>query len=540
MNDDKEKARSRAQQIRDLTSKALKLVVVNYASRLLGLVRTVVLAVVFGASTPMDVFWGTFGAVLVFFEIIPSAFMQAFVPVYSKYLTDKKEDELNTVSLSFTYTGAVLLLAIFFILSMLAEQIVPRIYVFGDAGAELMDLGILMFRYALLVMLINYFVGNFSAILYARENVVVPSMVNFLKNIIIIVLILALGKSLGVAAIALAFVAGGIFQMIFLLWIAIKTGWRVTFPKKIPFDIIGTMWMLFLPAFTGHAVAQINIVIDRYFTSRLQNEGEVSVLSFANLLIALITVFATSLTIAIFPKYSRQVSRKEIDELKDMLNSALRALFFFIFPLMTIVALLSSPIVFAVFNYGEMRDDPHMVGLIQSLFRIFCVWVIFYSINYQLIMVFFSFRDAMTPMWTSAFNVGLNVLFNWLFTVKMSLGVQGIVVSTTISAIITTVVMLILIYPRVGRVFDARILKSTARTILSCLPVVGVIIAYNLVTHSGWIYQSSGKLGFDVLYMAVASIIGIAVYCFGSLILNRDLALYFIKNMGSFLSLTKR
>lgn len=530
-------------QLRDLTGKALRLLVVRYASRFLGLVRTMVIAAVFGASVNVDVFYGTFGAVLIFFEIIPFAFSQAFVPLYTRYIIEKRFKELSSISLSYMFTGAFFLLGCFLLLSALAEPIITKIYVFSDPESPMVELGVVLFRYSLLVMLLNFFVGNFSAILYAKEQVVVPSLINLLKNIIIIVSIVTLNGRIGIVSIAVGFTLGSLVQMFYLAWMAIRSGWRVHLPDKIPFKAIGYMWRLFIPAFLGLAVAQINIIVDRYFTSSLHNDGEVAILTYANILISLITVFATSLTIAIFPKYSHQVTRYEIGELKDMLNRALRALFFFVFPIMALVMLVSSPLVSLIFNLGEFKSDPESVqklGLLVSLFRIFCIWVVFYSINNQLFMVIFSFRDTVTPMFVAAFNVGCNILFNWLFTKVFSFGVHGIVMSTAVSVVITTGLLLIIVYPRIGRVFDSRILKGAAKIIMACMPLVAVIIAFNLIARGEWMYHYTAEAFKDIAYLLAATILGLVAYGWASLRVNRDLTLYFFRNWRAFLGISNR
>jgi putative peptidoglycan lipid II flippase len=525
--------------LQDLTGKALKLVVVNYGSRLLGLVRTMVLAAVFGASMQIDVFYGIFGAVLVFFEIIPQAFSQAFVPVYTRFVSEKRWRELGDVSVSYCFTGAFILLAIFMVLSYFAEPIVMKIYVFSEPGKEMVQVGVLLFRYSLLVMLINYFVGNFSAILYAKDIVVAPSAVNLLRNIIIIGAIIAWQKPLGVTSIALGFTLGGVVQMFYLALMAISSGWRLSWPRVFPYATIGYMWRLFLPAFFGLAVAQINIIVDRYFASSLQREGDVAVLSYANILIGMITVFTISLTTAIFPKFSHQVSHSEIDEMKDMLNKALRALFFFVFPVMALVYLASSPLVYAVFKVGELSKNPESIDLLLSLFRIFCIWVIFYSVNYQLLLVFFSFRDTVTPSLVSAFNVGCNIFFNWLFTRVYHFGVQGIVFSTTLSVVITTGLLIILLYPRIGHVFDMRILKGFVRTCAACAALVLVVIVFNLISRAGVIYRTEGHTAADIAYLLAVMFFGLTAYSWASLGVNRDLTLYFFKNWRFFLGLSK-
>ncbi len=536
---DENPAQSRGK-FKDLTGKALKLVVVNYASRILGLVRTVVLAGVFGASTQIDVFYGTFGAVLVFFEIIPHAFSQAFVPVYTRYIVNNEKKELGEVSLSYTISGALILLLVFILLSYISELVVTRIYVFGESNRNLIGLGVILFRYSLLVMLINFFVGSFSAILYAKDQVVAPSVVNLFRNIIIIGSILLLEKRMGVTSIALGFTLGGVVQMFYLVLAAINSGWRAYWPKKFPTRIITYMWWLFVPAFLGLAVAQVNIIVDRYFTSSLQQDGQVAILSYANILIGMVTVFTVSLTIAIFPKLSHQVSQSEIGEMKDMLNRALRALFFFILPVMTLVYMTSSPLVNTIFRLGALSDDPNSIGLLLELFRIFCAWVIFYSINYQLFLVFFSFRDTVTPSLVSVFNVGCNIFFNWLFTRVYMFGVQGIVVSTTLSVIITTGLLLVLVYPRVGKVLDMRIMKGFSRTASACVALVAVVILFNLISRSGIIYQSNGNRVADIAYILASSLFGLTAYCWASLAVNRDLTLYFFRNWRVFFGLSEK
>jgi peptidoglycan biosynthesis protein MviN/MurJ (putative lipid II flippase) len=215
-------------------------------------------------------------------------------------------------------------------------------------------------------------------------------------------------------------------------------------------------------------------------------------------------------------------------------------LFFFILPVMTLVYMTSSPLVNTIFRLGALSDDPNSIGLLLELFRIFCAWVIFYSINYQLFLVFFSFRDTVTPSLVSVFNVGCNIFFNWLFTRVYMFGVQGIVVSTTLSVIITTGLLLVLVYPRVGKVLDMRIMKGFSRTASACVALVAVVILFNLISRSGIIYQSNGNRVADIAYILASSLFGLTAYCWASLAVNRDLTLYFFRNWRVFFGLSEK
>jgi peptidoglycan biosynthesis protein MviN/MurJ (putative lipid II flippase) len=157
-----------------------------------------------------------------------------------------------------------------------------------------------------------------------------------------------------------------------------------------------------------------------------------------------------------------------------------------------------------------------------------------------LFLVFFSFRDTVTPSLVSAFNVGCNIFFNWLFTRVLAFGVQGIVISTAVSVVITTGLLLLLIYPRVGKIFDARILKGFVRTAAASVALVGVIILFNVISRAGLIYKSGGNTVADIAYILAATFFGLIAYGWASLLVNRDLTLYFFRNWRVFFGLSER
>ena len=106
--------------------------------------------------------------------------------------------------------------------------------------------------------------------------------------------------------------------------------------------------------------------------------------------------------------------------------------------------------------------------------------------------------------------------------------------------VLTTGVLLILLHPRVGSVFDVRVLKGFARSGASCVALVLVVVVFNLIIGSGIIYNSRGNTAADVTYLLAAAFFGITAYGWASLGLNKDLTLYFFKNWRIFFGLSDR
>jgi putative peptidoglycan lipid II flippase len=367
-------------------------------SRVLGYIRDVLSAAVLGANIYSDIFFVAFKLPNLFRRVVSEgAFSQSFIP--SLFASTKKGVFSSAVFLRFlliiiTLTIAVNLFSPFF----------TKLVAFGFSDEEV--------ALAAPYVAINFwylpliFITTFLATLLQYKNrffalAFFPSILNIA---IIIALLLSLSSSKEDIVLNLSFgvVAGGVFQMLFLLYFAKNQGalrmLRVGFlglkRKSVSTKKdLNYFYSRFGASVLGSSTAQISAFLDTFLASFLAS-GAISYLYYANRVFQLpLAIFALALSTAIFPSIARYIKNKEE-------SSALRALkhsFWFLLIALSTFAIggimLATPVVELLFQRGAFSFSDtistapvlqaYLVGLVPfGLAKIFSLWL--YSEGRQL------------------------------------------------------------------------------------------------------------------------------------------------------------
>jgi putative peptidoglycan lipid II flippase len=539
-------SKSFKEKVYDLSQKTFLLIIIAIITKLFGLFRLGVTSSVFGATKYTDMFFGIFGSTIVLFEILPYAFNQALVPRYVDLIVKRDRDGFNrAVSTSMNYV-LVISLVIFVLCSVWAEPI--RKIFFHLTDPELTDIANNLFRLSFLVLFLNVFIGSLTAIIYAHDQVISPSVLNFINGINVLVCIFVFQHQLGISSMVLGYLTGGLCQIVYLWIIAKRTGFHWQ-----PFNFgIGEDFQNYVrpigPAYLAILVAQLNIIIDRSFTSRLNDEGLVTVLSYAGILNLIILIFSSAFSAAVLPKLSSLRSMEMSEEYKTLLTKGILIVLFLILPIAIAAMLAARPIATLILYYGKFTDDPQNLFATYNVFRVNIIWALFYMINMQLFNAYYTFKDFTWPLIVSSINVFANVVFNMMLTgitfglpfpVTYQWGVIGIAISTALGIAISLVLSIYFIRPRIGNLVEMPVIKQIVKLGIASSLAFCIGLWINRKVFFSHYMDITVGVPFTLLQVATVIVVCIVVFWIVSYFVNRQTVLFIFSMLREFLSRKK-
>lgn len=397
-------------------------------SRVLGLVRDIVLARWFGADAGMDAFFVAFKIPNFMRRLFAEgAFSQAFVPVISEYREQRGLPEVQ--QLVNRVAGTLLgVLSLITVIGVLASPVLVAVFAPGFLYRDpaQFDLAALMLRmtfpYLLLVSLVAFAAG----ILNTYGRFAAASFAPVWLNVVLIGAAILVSPRLAQPELALAagvFVAG-VVQILFLLPSLRRAG---LFPRPqwgMRDTGVRRIMKLMLPGIIGSSVAQINLLFDTLIASFLV-AGSVSWLYYSDRLVEFpLGVFAIALATVILPSLSRSHAMDSTAEFSRTVDWGLRLVLLIAVPSATGLFLLARPMLATLFNYGDFNAaDVDMAGL--SLMA-YTVGLPAFMLIKVLAPAFYSRKDTRTPVRIAIVALVTNMGLNLMFVVPLvMLGVSG-------------------------------------------------------------------------------------------------------------------
>jgi putative peptidoglycan lipid II flippase len=408
-------------------------------SRILGLVRDIVLASVLGAGGAMDAF-AVAQKIPNFFRRLfaEGAFSQAFIPVLAEYKEKGTRDAVKElVDKVAGCLGSILLL---FTLAGIAGA-VGFAYVFGwgysgepEKFSLLADLIRITFPYLMLISL----TGFAGAILNSYDRFAVPAVTPVFLNIFMIAAALLVADFFPNPAYALAWsiLVAGIFSLLFQLPFlrqlhllpSPKLDWSHPGVKRI--------LLLMTPALFGVSVSQLNLLLDSVIATML-GDGAVSWLFYSDRLVELpLGVFGVAIATVIMPGLSRLSAAQSTQKFSDMLDWAIRFVVLIALPATLALIILAEPILFTLFYHGEMKL-PDILMSTYSL-KAYALGLFAFMLIKVLVPGFFARQDMKTPVRTGIIAIFANILMKPVVVIPLAilwgLGHVGLAFTTAMAA----------------------------------------------------------------------------------------------------------
>lgn len=338
-----------------MVGSALRMMAGTLASRVLGLMREVLTAGLFGATRSLDAFYVAYTLANLSRQLLAEGALSAsFVPAFARvHKRDGAASALRLARQVMTVLLAACSLAV--LAGMLASPLLVRVIAPGFAG-EQADLASALTR-ALFPFLLLVSVGALAmGVLNSIGSFFVPAIAPAASNLAFIIIIIAFREAASIWILVTAVLAGGACSM------AIQWAWAGRMgmcliparPDLANRDLRETL-ALFLPYAAGLSLNQINPVISRVLGSFLEG-GVISVLNYADRIIQLpLGLFVIAISQAVLPMLSR-FDPDDREGFRIFIRDALRFNLFIVTPAAIGLMMASRPIVHLLLVRGAFGD----------------------------------------------------------------------------------------------------------------------------------------------------------------------------------------
>ena len=398
-------------------------------SRVLGMLREIMLFALIGAGPVLDAFFAAFRLPNMFRRFFAEgAFNAAFVPMFSKRL----EADENPIGFANQAMGG--LAFVLLILSGLAMVFMPLLVwatASGFAGDDRFDLtvdfGRVMFPYIFFISLAALLSGALNA---KRHFAMAAAAPVFLNILIIIALGIAwiIGQDTVLWLIWTVPVAGVV--QLAMVWIAARrAGLPITASRPRWTPEMKHLVAVALPAALANGVVQINLLVGQLVSS--QTTGAISWLYGADRLYQLpLGVVGIGIGIVLLPELSRRLKAGDTSGSAQAYNRASEISMILSLPAAAALIAIPVPLAAALFQHGATgRSDILAIGLATAIYGLGLPAFILQKLVQP---VFFANEDTKTPFRFAVISMIINAvlaigLMPWLGWISPA-------IATTVSA----------------------------------------------------------------------------------------------------------
>lgn len=409
-------------------------------SRLLGFVRDMVFAQVFGASTSLDAFVVAFRIPNFMRRLFAEgAFSQAFVPILSDYHHTHSQDQTARFIADVMGSLAAILLVVT-LLGILLAPWLTTIFAPGFAHGSIRHiLATQMLRITFPYLLLISLVAVCAAVLNSYGSFGIPAFAPVFLNVSLITSALYLAPKMQphIHALAWGVSLAGIVQLLFLLPFLYRKGLlpcpRINFRSKG----VQRVLKLMAPAIFGVSVAQVNLLLDNVFASFLQT-GSVSWLYYSERLMMFpLGIFGVAVGTVMLPTLSRHSRQQGQNHYSKTLDWALRLLLLVGLPATVGLFFLAGPLLSTLFQYKAFSG--HDVLMARQSLMAFAVGLQAFMMIKVLAAAFYAYKDIKTPVRIAVVAMVSNILLNLILIVPLKH--TGIALATSLSGILNVVLL---------------------------------------------------------------------------------------------------
>jgi len=391
-------------------------------SRVLGLLRDVVLARLFGAGAGADAFFVAFRIPNFLRRLFAEgAFSQAFVPVLSEYKTRRDDAEVHRL---LAHVSGMLMVVLFVVtlVGVIGAPLLITVFAPGfiDDGDKF-SLTVAMVRITFPYILFISLTALAGGVLNSYGRFAVPAVTPVLLNLSLIAAALWLAPQMEHPAMALAwgvFIAGAaqlLFQLPFLARLGLLPRPRLNPWRNRHHEGVRQIGRLMMPAIFGSSIVQINLLFDTLIASFLAT-GSVSWLYYSDRLVEFpLGVFGIALATVILPALSRQHASTAMADYARTLDWGLRLVVLIGLPAALGLLVLAGPMVVAIYQYGEF--SAHDVLMARASLMAYATGLMGFILIKVLAAAYYARQDTKTPVRIGIIAMLVNMVLNVIFVV---------------------------------------------------------------------------------------------------------------------------
>lgn len=402
-------------------------------SRVLGFVRDLVFAHIFGANANTDAFFVAFKIPNFLRRLFAEgAFATAFVPVLTEYKTTREFSDLKTFVDHVAGTLGLILLVVTAI-GVIGAPVLVMIFAPGfidepEKQALATEMLRLTFPYLLFISL-TAFAGG---VLNSHGRFGIPAFTPVLLNLVLIASALWLSPLLEQPIIALAWgvLIAGITQFVFQLPFLNQLNLLPKFTVAPKDEGVRRVGKLMLPALFGVSVTQLNLLLDTLIASFLVS-GSISWLYYSDRLMEFPQgILGVAIGTVVLPGLARKHAEKSPEAFSHMLDWGLRWIVLFGLPSAVGLILLAGPMIATLFQSAVF--DSHDVIMAQRSLWAYSLGLMPFMLIKVLAPGFYSRQDTKTPVKIAVIAMATNMVLNIILVFPLQHA--GLALATSIAA----------------------------------------------------------------------------------------------------------
>ena len=465
-------------------------------SRILGLLREVIFAALFGASRNMDAFLTAFRAPNMLRDLFAEGVLStAFVTTFSRRIATEGDDSAWRLA-SKVATLTLIFMSALTVLGIIGAPILIQILAPGfppEKAALTIHLTRIMFPFILLVSLAALVMGMLNA-----KNVFgMPAMASSFFNLGSIIGGVTLCYWLepqadwrhpqfgerALMGLAIATLIGGLLQLLVQLPSLGRVGFRFRPDFKWRDPGVRTILAMMVPATIAASAVQVNVAVNSGFASTL-GDGAITWLNVAFRLMQLpLGIFGVAVATVTLPLISRSAAVGNIAEFRGALSHAIRLVLLLTIPSAIGLIILANPIISLIYEHG--RFDALATDQTALALRCYALGLVAYSADKVLAPAFYALDKRHLPMLVSLCSIAVNFGLNYFFTFHLKLGHRGLALSTSLVAFTNFLMLYTMMRRYAGRLETGTMIRTFAK-----LLVAGAVLAAICLLAQHFIFSS--------------------------------------------------
>ena len=407
-------------------------------SRMLAIVREVLIVRFLGVGAISDAFFTAYKIPNSLRKIFAEgALSAAMIPTVVSILRKKNKKSLNKfMALAFlVFEGILLALCA---LAIWKAQYVIRFAAPGFSPEQV----VFTARLLQILMPFIFFLSSSALLAGPLQSVghfFVPAISPALLNIVFISsLFICLTFGLSVEHLCLFILVGGLIQLLLHVFTYFRLDFSLEKPDRESWVSMKHVMKKFLPCLFSMSIVEVSLFVDTMFASWLP-KGSVTLIYYANRFMGIpLGVFGAAFSTILLPHFSK-LTLYAPKRISFYLLEATKFVFWISVPIACMMIFFSEKIFSTIFlssKFSLVQVQEAGVILIAFLLGLF-----FFSLNKILLNIYYSFHNMWIPTIVSIIATVINVFMNIILMRKFAS--VGIALATTISAVIQTVLFIV-------------------------------------------------------------------------------------------------
>ncbi len=419
--------------MRKILKKTALISILTFSSRVLGVVRDTVIAMVFGTSAQSDAFFIAFRP----FDLVRKLFSEgvlgvSFIPAFSKTLDQQGKSSAIAMLFSFFCLLSVAAIIIMFAGLVFAPYVVKIIAPGFVSLSYKYNLTILLFKIMLPYFWFILITGLSMGVLNSMGNFGAPAAAPVVFNIGMILFVLFITSCFKVPVLALAIgvTIGGVLQLAIQIPFMVRLG----ILKPTQFKIFNPqslkIFKIMVPTMIGAASYQVNIMVASFFASTLE-EGSVSYLYYADRLVQFpLALFGVSVATVFLPDLSKKANSGELSDMGALFSNGVIMVFFVTIPAMAGLMAMNKLIIAFLFGHGAFDTFAVKQTADCLFFLVTGLWA-FTGVR-LFVTLYYAMSKVRLPFYSGLITIGLNLVLCSVLVKYLEL--RGLVLSVAFSA----------------------------------------------------------------------------------------------------------